>query len=85
MAAIQGDFFGLPLATLQELQAEYVTAIRRLAQGQSYAIDGRQLTRVDLMAARETLREINAAITAATGTGTGTRVTYVQTRSGYPR
>jgi hypothetical protein len=83
MPAIQGAFFGLPVTQLLELRDAYVTAISRIAQGQSYVIDGRQLTRVDLGAAQNTLREINAAIAQAQGTRR--TVSYGLFRSGYSR
>jgi hypothetical protein len=82
MPSIQGDFFGLPVPTLQALQAVWVTAITRLAQGQAYTIDGRSLTRANLSEARNTLREINAALAAAAGQN---GVSYAQFRTGYTR
>jgi hypothetical protein len=83
MPAIQGVFFGLPVAQLQELQTKYVTAIAKLADMQSYTLDGRTVSRADLGQIRETLREINAALAQAAGTRRTTF--YAGFRTGYPR
>ncbi|RPJ55298.1 MAG: hypothetical protein EHM23_26645 [Acidobacteria bacterium] len=59
-------FYRLPLATLKELQAAYIAAIKALAGSASYEMtDGvisRRLTRADLPDIKATLEEINAAI-----------------------
>ena len=62
-------FFGLPLETLQELQVEYVAAIKAVAtNGVSYSIGGRSLSRANLTEMTSTLAEIISAINRATGT-----------------
>ncbi len=66
---IRGVFFGLPLATLQTLLTEYTTCLTAIAvAGQSYTISGRQFNRPQLEEVRETIAELQAAITRASGT-----------------
>jgi len=61
-------FFGLPVATLEELRDEYVAAIKAIAtNGVSYSIGGRSLSRANLTEMRNTLAEIIAAIDRANG------------------
>lgn len=59
----RSDFFGLPVATLEELRDEYVAAIKAVAtNGVSYSIGGRSLSRANLTEMRNTLGDIMAAI-----------------------
>ena len=51
----RSDFFGLPVATLEELRDEYV----------SYSIGGRSLSRANLTEMRNTLGDITAALDRA--------------------
>lgn len=61
-------FYDLPLATLQELQAEYIAAIKAIAtNGVSYSIGGRSLSRANLTEVKDTLADITAAINRANG------------------
>jgi hypothetical protein len=55
-------FIGLTLAQLQTLQTAYLTAVTALASNQSYALNGRQLTRSNLSDVTRTLGQINGAI-----------------------
>lgn len=55
---------GLTLAQLQSLQTTYLAAVAALGTSQSYAINGRQLTRANLPDVTATLGQINAAIDA---------------------
>ena len=64
----RSDFFGLPVATLEELRDEYVAAIKAVAtNGVSYSIGGRSLSRANLTEMRNTLGDIQAALTRASG------------------
>lgn len=67
---IQGTFFGMETATLTALQTSYTACLTAIATaGASYTIAGRQYTRANLEDVRQTLAEINAAITRNAGTG----------------
>ncbi len=69
--AVTGVFYGLPLATLQQLQTDYTTCLTAIAvAGQSYTIAGRQFNRANLKEVRETLAEVIAAIARVNNTGT---------------
>jgi hypothetical protein len=71
----RSDFFGLPLATLEELRDEYLAAIKAVAvNGVSYSIGGRSLSRANLTEMRATLGDVLSAIARAQGTRR--RVTY---------
>jgi hypothetical protein len=64
----RSDFFGLPVATLEELRDEYVAAIKAIAiNGVSYSIGGRSLSRANLTEMRNTLGDITAALDRASG------------------
>lgn len=64
----RSTFFGLPIATLEELRDEYVDAIKAIAtNGVSYSIGGRSLSRANLTELRDTLADIIAAIDRASG------------------
>ena len=64
----RSDFFGIPVATLTELQAEYLAAIKAIAtNGVSYSIGGRSLSRANLTEMKTTLADITAAIDRAAG------------------
>ena len=65
----RSDFYGLPVGTLEELRDEYVAAIKAVAtNGVSYSIGGRSLSRANLTEMRNTLGDIQAALTRASGT-----------------
>jgi hypothetical protein len=65
----RSDFFGLPVATLEELRDDYIAAIKAVAtNGVSYSIGGRSLSRANLTEMRNTLGDIQAAIANASGT-----------------
>ena len=65
----RSDFYGLPVATLEELRDEYVAAIKAVAtNGVSYSIGGRSLSRANLTEMRNTLGDIQAALTRASNT-----------------
>ena len=67
--ALQGELYGLPLATLQALQTTYATALTQIVTGgQSYSISGRTFTRASLPEIRRTLLEITQAIGYTQGT-----------------
>jgi hypothetical protein len=55
-------FIGLTLAQLQALQTAYLAAVTALASNQSYALNGRQLSRANLPDVTATLGQINGAI-----------------------
>jgi hypothetical protein len=64
----RSDFYGLPVATLEELRDEYVAAIRAVAiNGVSYSIGGRSLSRANLTEMRNTLGDVQAALDRASG------------------
>lgn len=56
------SFVGLSLAQLQQLQSSYLDAQLAVAQGQSYTIAGRSLTRANLSDIAEALAAISYAI-----------------------
>lgn len=61
-------FIGLPIGTLQSLQTSYIDCLTALASNQSYSLNGRSLTRVNLNDVQTALGNINAAIAMASGT-----------------
>ena len=64
----RSDFYGLPVATLEELRDEYVAAIKAVAtNGVSYSIGGRSLSRANLTEMRNTLGDVQAALARASG------------------
>jgi len=63
-------FIGLTQSQLESLQTVYLGAVTALASAQSYAINGRQLSRADLPAVKETLGEIGAALDDVRGNTT---------------
>jgi hypothetical protein len=64
----RSDFYGLPVATLEELRDEYVAAIKAVAvNGVSYSIGGRSLSRANLTEMRNTLGDVMAALDRASG------------------
>ncbi len=63
-------FIGLTSAQLATLQTAYVSAVTAIASGQSYALNGRQLTRANLSDVTATLGQINAAIADASQAST---------------
>ena len=65
---LQKSFFGLPLATLQELQTDFTACLKAIAvAGSSYSIAGRSFTRANLGEVSQTLKELQAAIDNASG------------------
>ena len=73
--AITGIFYGLPLATLQTMQTQWLACLAGIATaGQSYSIAGRQFTRANLSEVKDMVAELQAAIDLADGTRT--TVTY---------
>ncbi len=66
--AVQGSYFGLPLPTLQALQAQFIAAIGQITTvGKAYTVGNRSYTLVDLADINQSLLEVNAAILKATG------------------
>lgn len=66
--ALKQTFFGLDLATLTELKAEYVACLKAIAvAGQSYSISNRNFTRANLADVKDTIAELQAAIDYAQG------------------
>lgn len=66
--SVTGAFYGLPLATLQTLLADYVACLIAISvAGQSYTISGRQFNRPQLDEVRNTIAEIQAAINRVSG------------------
>ena len=66
--AMNKSFFGLPLATLQELQSDFTACLKAIAvAGASYSIAGRSFTRADLGEVAQTIKELQAAIDNASG------------------
>jgi hypothetical protein len=64
----RSDFYGLPVATLEELRDEYVAAIKAVAvNGVSYSIGGRSLSRANLTEMRNTLGDVQAALDRTSG------------------
>jgi hypothetical protein len=64
----RSDFFGLEVATLEELRDEYVAAIKAVAvNGVSYSIGGRSLSRANLTEMRNTLGDVLMALDRASG------------------
>ncbi len=65
---VTGAYFGLPLATLQALQTQFVTALAQVATvGKSYTVGARSYTLADISELNQSLLEIQAAILKATG------------------
>jgi len=66
---ISGKFFGLPLATLQTLLAQYTDCLTAIAvAGQSYTIAGRQFNRAQIEDVSDAIAELQAAIERTNGT-----------------
>jgi hypothetical protein len=66
--ALSKTFFGLPIATLQSLQAKYIACMEAIAvAGSSYSIAGRSFTRANLSEVAQTVKELQAAIDNAQG------------------
>jgi hypothetical protein len=72
MAGASNPFIGLTLSQLQTLQTVYLAAVTALATSQSYALNGRQLSRANLPDVTATLGQINAAIADISETSTTT-------------
>lgn len=69
---MSNPFIGLTAAQLSSLQTAYLDCVTALAANQSYSLNGRSLTRVDLDKVTRTLGQINAAIAVTTGTSSET-------------
>jgi hypothetical protein len=67
--ALNKTFFGLPIATLQELHTDFIACLKTIAvAGASYSIAGRSFTRANLAEVSQTIKELQAAIDSANGT-----------------
>jgi hypothetical protein len=67
--AMHKSFFGLPVATLQELQTDFTACLKAIAiAGASYSIAGRSFTRANLAEVAQTIKELQAALDNASGT-----------------
>ena len=65
---ITGKFFGLPVATITTLLAQYVDCMTAIAvAGQSYTIAGRQFNRAQIEDVGATIAELQAALDRANG------------------
>jgi hypothetical protein len=74
-------FFGLPLATLQSLQTNYIACLEAIAvAGASYSIAGRSFTRANLGEVSQVIKELTAAISSANGTRVRRTVTAFPTQ-----
>ena len=72
MALSDNPFIGLPLATLTQMQADWLQCLSDLAKaGQTYTMGGRTMTRANLPEVRNTLAEIRVAIAQSSSTGAG--------------
>jgi hypothetical protein len=81
--ALSKSYFGLPLATLQSLQTQFIACLEAIAvAGASYSIAGRSFTRANLGEVAQTIKELQAAIDAARGTRVKRVVTAFPTQ--YP-
>jgi hypothetical protein len=79
--ALSKTFFGLPLATLQGLQAKYIACLEAIAvAGSSYSIAGRSFTRANLSEVAQMIKELQAAIENATGARVRRTVTAFPTQ-----
>jgi hypothetical protein len=65
---ITGCFVGLSSSQLATMQTEWLNCLSAIAANQSYSMSGRSFTRADLAQVRETLSEINHALSLANGT-----------------
>jgi hypothetical protein len=66
--ALSKSYFGLPLATLQSLQTQFIACLEAIAvAGASYSIAGRSFTRANLGEVAQTIKELQAAIDNARG------------------
>jgi len=66
--AVQGVYYGLPLATVTQIRTETLTAIEAILKtGSSYSIGGRSLTRANLQELQNTVMECTAAINRLSG------------------
>jgi len=66
--ALNKSFFGLPVATLEELLNDYVACLKAIAvAGASYSIAGRSFSRANLNEVSQTIKELQAALDAASG------------------
>jgi hypothetical protein len=66
--AQNSTFFGLPLATLQNLQEKYIACLEAIAvAGASYSIAGRSFTRANLTEVSNIVGQLQSAIEYASG------------------
>ncbi len=74
---MSNPFIGLTTAQLTALQSAYADCLTAIASNQSYALNGRSLTRANLPDVQRTLGMINAALAVANGnTATTTFVAF---------
>ena len=79
--AQNSTFFGLPLATLQSLQAKYITCLEAIAvAGASYSIAGRSFTRANLTEVSNIIGQLQSAIEDASGSRVKRTVTAFSTQ-----
>lgn len=72
MALTDNAFIGLPIETLQTLQAQCVRAIQDvLTVGKSESFPGHTFTLADLSEVQDVLSDVNQAIDVAAGFGRG--------------
>ena len=64
---MNNPFALLDIETLKKLKEDYTLAVRKLAVGVSYSIDGRTFTRANLPEVKQTLSEVSLALAAKEG------------------
>jgi hypothetical protein len=57
-------YVGVPIGTLQTMQASFLQAIAAVSCGQAWEMNGTRITRAELPKLEETLFKINQAISA---------------------
>jgi len=68
LMGLNKTFFGLPVATLQELLTDFTACLKAIAvAGSSYSIAGRSFTRANLAEVAQTIKELQAAIDSSSG------------------
>lgn len=65
--AVDNAFIGLDIGTLQTLKTEAIACLRAIMLNQSYALNGRTLTRANLNDVRDMIGQLQAAIENAQG------------------
>ena len=65
---VTGQFFGLPVATLQTMLTNYLNVLTGISTaGQSYTLGGRTFNRAHIADVRQTIQELQVAIDRANG------------------